>query len=318
VAGCTWIAKRVPAEASFMLFADGTARVSSAVQDIGTGTYTVLAQMVEEFTGIAAAKISVAIGDTRLPPGPFSGGSMATASMVPAVSSAVKAAVKNLLTVASENEASPLKGAKPDSLTLSGGRVHRKDQSPESGVPFGDIITAAKMHQIDGKGKSGASSADANAKEVSIHSFGAQFVEVSWEPLIARLRITRVLTVIDAGKIINPRTGRNQIEGAVVMGIGMALFEETHYDSQNGKPVNNNLADYVMTTNADSPDIDVVFLDYPDKALDEIGARGIGEIGLAGLAPAVTAAVYHATGVRVRDLPVKIEDLLAAKTPLAA
>jgi xanthine dehydrogenase YagR molybdenum-binding subunit len=98
------------------------------------------------------------------------------------------------------------------------------------------------------------------------------------------------------------------------MGIGMALFEETYYDQRNGKPVNNNLADYVMTTNADAPDIDVAFLDYPDMTLDELGARGIGEIGLAGVAPAITAAVYHATGVRVRDLPVKIEDLLKGES----
>ncbi|MGI4849352.1 MAG: molybdopterin cofactor-binding domain-containing protein, partial [Janthinobacterium lividum] len=239
----------------------------------------------------------------------------ATASMVPAVSQAVREAVKNLLKVASEHEESPFKGSKPDSLTLSAGRVHRKDQAPEAGVPFADIMHVAKINQIDGQGKAGASSEDENAKKLSLHSYGAHFVEVLWEPAIARLRVSRVVTVIDGGRIINPRTGRNQIEGAVVMGIGMALFEETHYDQRSGKPVNNNLADYVMTTNADAPDIDVVFLDYPDLALDELGARGIGEIGLAGFAAATTAAVYHATGVRVRDLPVKIEDLLKAEHP---
>jgi xanthine dehydrogenase YagR molybdenum-binding subunit len=112
--------------------------------------------------------------------------------------------------------------------------------------------------------------------------------------------------------VINARTGRNQIEGAIVMGVGMALFEETHYDSRSGAPINRNLADYVMTTHADSPAIDVAFLDYPDFALNALGARGIGEIGLAGIAPAITSAVYHATGVRVRDLPVRIEDLLTS------
>jgi xanthine dehydrogenase YagR molybdenum-binding subunit len=118
--------------------------------------------------------------------------------------------------------------------------------------------------------------------------------------------------VIDVGKIMNPRPARNQVEGAIVMGIGMGLFEETHYDQRNGRPLNCNLADYVMTTSADCPEIDVTFLDYPDKVLNEFGARGVGEIGLAGVAPAITAAVYHATGVRVRELPVKIEDLLPA------
>jgi xanthine dehydrogenase YagR molybdenum-binding subunit len=122
--------------------------------------------------------------------------------------------------------------------------------------------------------------------------------------------VSRIVSVIDVGRVMNQRPARNQVEGAVVMGIGMALFEETIYDKRNGHPINNNLADYIMTTNADAPEIDVTFLDYPDLVLNEYGARGVGEIGLAGVAPALTAAVYHATGIRVRELPVKIEDLL--------
>jgi xanthine dehydrogenase YagR molybdenum-binding subunit len=116
---------------------------------------------------------------------------------------------------------------------------------------------------------------------------------------------------MDAGRILNPLAARNQIEGAVVMGIGMALLEHTSYDRQNGAPINSNLADYVMAVNADAPPIEVHFLDFPDKELNELGARGIGEIGLAGFAAAVTAAVHHATGVRVRELPIKIENMLA-------
>ena len=120
------------------------------------------------------------------------------------------------------------------------------------------------------------------------------------------------MTVINAGRIINPLAGRNQIEGAVVMGIGMALLEHTSYDPQNGAPINSNLADYIVAVNADVPKLDVHFVDFPDKELNELGARGIGEIGLAGIAAAITAAVYHATGVRVRELPVRIEDLLTS------
>jgi xanthine dehydrogenase YagR molybdenum-binding subunit len=145
----------------------------------------------------------------------------------------------------------------------------------------------------------------------STHSFGCHFVEVTWQPEIARLRLARVVAVIDAGRIINPLAARNQIEGAVVMGIDMALFEHTAYDPQTGAPINSSLADYIVTVNADVPPIDVHFLDFPDKAINELGARGIGEIGLTGIAAAITAAVLHATGVRVRELPVKIEDLLA-------
>ena len=121
------------------------------------------------------------------------------------------------------------------------------------------------------------------------------------------------MTVIDAGRIINPLAGRNQIEGSVVMGVGMALLEETHYDPQSGAPINSNLADYMMAVNADVPKLEVHFLDYPDIAINALGARGIGEIGLAGIAAAITAATHHATGVRVRELPIKIEDLLTSK-----
>ncbi|MFZ0300001.1 MAG: molybdopterin cofactor-binding domain-containing protein, partial [Candidatus Sulfotelmatobacter sp.] len=145
----------------------------------------------------------------------------------------------------------------------------------------------------------------------STHSFGCHFVEVTWQPEIARLRVSRVVSVMDGGRIINPLAGRNQIQGAVVMGIGMALLEHTSYDPQNGAPINSNLADYVVAVNADAPPIEVHFLDYPDKEINEVGARGIGEIGLTGIAAAITAAVHHATGVRVRELPVKIENLLA-------
>jgi xanthine dehydrogenase YagR molybdenum-binding subunit len=120
-----------------------------------------------------------------------------------------------------------------------------------------------------------------------------------------------VVTVIDAGRMLNPRAARNQIEGAVVMGVGMAMLEDTEYDQRTGAPINSNLADYIMAVSADCPQIDVTFLDYPDYHLNALGARGVGEIGLAGIAAAITSAVHHATGIRVRDLPVRIEDLLA-------
>lgn len=129
-------------------------------------------------------------------------------------------------------------------------------------------------------------------------------------PSPTRRKFLLTVTVMDAGRIINPLAGRNQIVDGVVMGIGMALLEHTSYDPQNGAPINSSMADYIVAVNADVPPIDVHFLNYPDKEINELGARGIGEIGLAGVAPAITAAVHHATGVRVRELPVKIENLL--------
>jgi len=193
---------------------------------------------------------------------------------------------------------------------MTGGKVHIKTQPPETGVPYESLLKMANVAAANGEGQSGPMGA--KAQEYSTHSFGAQFVEVEWDPGIARLRVSRVVTVIDGGRIINRITATNQIAGAVVMGVGMGLLEQTIYDQRNGIPINGNFADYLVSTCADMPKIDVTFLDHPDPVLGEYGARGIGEIGLAGVAPAITAAVYHATGVRVRELPVRIEDLLTS------
>ncbi len=312
VAACSWLGARQPAQASVTLRADGTARVACATQDLGTGTYTIMAQLVSAQTGIPLDHIEVVLGDTALPPGPISGGSTATASVIPAVLQAVRGAVKVLLRNAARSKA--FAGHKPDALALSGGRVHVKADMAAAGVPYGAIIAAAGLGAItaDANAAEGGFSGDPLKKKWSINSYGAHFAEVMWWPEIARLRVSRVVSVIDAGRMLNPRAARNQIEGAVVMGVGMALLEHTHYDTTTGAPVNRNLADYVMATHADSPAIDVTFLDYPDPVLNELGARGVGEIGLAGVAAAIGNAVYHATGLRKRELPIMIEDLLGA------
>ncbi len=310
MAGAAWIAERFAAAANVELRDDGTARVACGTQDIGTGTYTILAQLTSQRTGVPLEKVEVALGDTSLPEGPVSGGSMATGSVVPAVFAAADSAIASLLTIATTTPGSPFEKRNPDELSFENGRVFVKADSPAGGVPFADLLRRANIRLVTGNGKSEATFGNPKPK-FSTHSFGCHFVEVTWQPEIARLRVSRVVTVMDAGRIINPLAGRNQIEGAVVMGIGMALLEHTTYDPQNGAPINSNLADYIVAVNADLPPIEVHFLDYPDKEINELGARGIGEIGLAGFAAAVTAAVHHATGVRVRELPVKIENLLA-------
>ena len=311
MAGCTWVAARFPAEASVQLRDDGTVRVASGTQDIGTGTYTILAQLAAEKTGVPLDKVEVVLGDTSLPEGPVSGGSMVTGSMVPVVYKAAESAIESLLNIATTTPGSPFEKRKPADLAFAGGRVFVKTDGPAKGVPFQDLLRRANVRLVTGSGKDEGSFGNPKPK-FSTQSFGCHFVEVTWQPEIARLRVSRVVSVIDAGRILNPLAGRNQIEGAVVMGIGMALLEHTHYDPQNGAPINSNLADYMMAVNADVPPIDVHFLDYPDKEINELGARGIGEIGLAGVAAAITAATYHATGVRVRELPIKIEDLLTS------
>jgi xanthine dehydrogenase YagR molybdenum-binding subunit len=311
VAGCSWIAERCETEASVELLSNGEARVSCATQDIGTGTYTVLSKVVADRTGLANDRIQVVLGDTNLPAGPISGGSWATASVIPAVIDAADKAQQTLFAIATSGPEAAFSKAKADELALTNGRVHLKTAPAADGIPFEQILVKANVRAATGNGKS-AGTFGAPDKKFSTHSFGAQFAEVTWQPETARLRVSRVVTVIDGGRILNPKPAANQIQGAVVMGIGMALFEATRYDTRFGVPINNNLADYILTTNADAPTIDVTFLDYPDLVLNPLGARGVGEIGLAGIAPAITNAVYHATGVRVRELPVRVEDLLGA------
>jgi xanthine dehydrogenase YagR molybdenum-binding subunit len=309
VAAASWGAGRGGCQATVILRDDGTARTSCAAQDPGMGTYTIFAQVVSDKTGIPVEKIEVVLGDSDLVPGATSGGSTLTATVMPAIADAANAAVGSVLMMATHQDG-PFAGKQPQEMAMSNGRVHVKGESPASGVAFADILRAAKVGYVSGEGKSGRLGSDTKARDYSTHSFGAQFVEVEWRPQIAQLRVSRVVSVMDAGRIINMKTGTNQIQGAAVMGIGMALLEQTIYDPRNGHPINDNFADYLVPTNADVPAIDVHFLGIPDPMMGEYGARGIGEIGLAGVAPAITAAVYHATGIRVRELPVKIEDLL--------
>ncbi len=313
MAAASWGAWRGPCEANVQLRDDGTARASCATQDIGTGTYTVFAQVVSDKTGIPIEKIDVVLGDSALPSGPTSGGSTATATVLPAIADAAVGAMKSVIASAATSKGSPFNGRKQEELTMTEGRVHLKDQPASSGVPYEQILKTAKVGYANGDGHSGGLGSDTDASKYSTHSFGAQFAEVEWNPRIAQLRVSRIVSVIDGGRIINMKTGTNQISGAVVMGVGMALLEQTVYDQRNGHPMNDNFAEFLVPTSADSPQIDVHFLDIPDPQMGEYGARGIGEIGLAGVAPAITAAVYHATGVRVRELPVRIEDLLASK-----
>ena len=309
MASCAWGAGRFPAEALVEILRDGTARVKTGTQDIGTGTYTVLAMVAAEALGLPIGRIDVRLGDTTLPPGPISGGSLVTASVIPAVTDAARGAVRALLKAAMSQPNGAFASSRASDLEFRDGKVRKKGDAA-SAVSVADVLGRANLPGVQALGKSETTYGGEEDRKYSLHSYGAHFVEITWQRETARLRVSRVVTVIDAGRIINPKPARNQIEGAVVMGIGMALLEETTYDHRSGAPINANLADYMVATNADAPRIDVTFLDHPDTVVNSMGARGVGEIGLAGTAAAITSAVYHATGVRVRELPVTIEKLL--------
>lgn len=313
LAGASWIAMCLPCTANVEFCANGRLCVRCGTQDIGTGTYTVFAQILSQKTGVPLDRIDVILGDSSLPEGPMSGGSMVTGSVLDAIAKGADGAIDRLLKLASVTEGSPLYGVKADEIAFMQGRLHKKGGAPDAGMHFADLLKMARLSGVSAEGKTRPTWEDPKAKGVSLYSYGAQFVEVEYDPGIARLRVSRAVSVIDAGRIINPRAAANQIAGAVVMGVGMGLLEETIYDPRSGQPINGSLADYLVATSADAPEIDVEFLNYPDPAMGEYGARGVGEIGLAGVAAAITAAVYHATGVRVRELPVRIEHLLQSQ-----
>jgi xanthine dehydrogenase YagR molybdenum-binding subunit len=309
VAACSWIAERFGCMAAVDLRDDGTVRVASAIQDIGTGTYTIMAQMVAERLGIPIERVEVVLGDTDLPAGPVSGGSMASASLVAPIHEAIAKAGETLIAAACAGGDAPFGGSKPDALVFRDGKISAK-QGSQRAMSFDAVLKALKIASVPGRGSGEATFMAPGKPKFSKHSFGAHFVEVTWQPEIARLRVSRIVSVIDAGRILNPLAARNQIEGSLVMGVGMALLEGTEYDARNGAPMNASLADYIVATHADMPQLDVHFIEYPDTVLNELGARGVGEIGLAGAAAAITNAVYHATGFRARDLPLKLEQLL--------
>jgi len=301
MAACNWDAFRTPSEARVALKADGTACVTCAVQDIGTGTYTIAAQTIASLTGLPFERIEVKLGDSSFPDSTLSGGSWATASVLPAIAQAARTAIAQLKTFATQSDGY-FAGARPEDLTLAGGCLIHGEQS----VDFARILNQLNFAAAEGH----ARTPGAPSGKFSFSSFGAHFAEVRWDAGISRLRVSRVVSAIDVGRAINPMMSRNQVEGAIVMGIGMALFEGAEYDEHTGVPTNNNYAEYVVPVHADQPELEVILLDYPDFELNEFGARGIGEIGITGLAAAIANAVYHATGKRVRDLPITLDKLM--------
>ncbi len=302
MATSTYPTNRRPCHARIRVNANGTVLVQSGVQDLGTGTYTIMAQCAADRLGVDIARVSAQLGDSRLPPGPVSGGSATAASVIPAIEAAADALRARLVTLAASDPR--LAGVAPSDIKLDGFALVAHGQR----VPLPDIMQRAGVGYVDAQGSSAPGDA---YKAHSCHAFGAQFAEVRIDPDFGTIRVSRVVSCFDVGRLLNARTGRSQLLGGIVFGIGMALQEETLVDRATGRIVNSNIADYHMPVNADVPEIDVMTVDAPDLATGALGAKGAGELPMVGVAPAIANAVFHATGKRIRHLPIRVEDVLA-------
>ena len=305
MATATYPTNRSPASAVARLLADGTAVVQSGSQDIGTGTYTVMTQVAADALGLPVEKVRFELGDTTMPNSPVSGGSQTAASVGSAVHLAATEARSKVLQLALADTASPLYGSNVQDITALDGLLRLKNSA--KGETYGAILARHGMKMIEAR-------ADAKPGEekdkFSMHSFGAQFAEVHVEPDLGEVRVTRWVGAFGVGRLLNAKTGRSQLIGGIVYGIGMALMEHTVMDPNLGRVVTADLAEYHVPVNADVPAIEALVVDEYDPHINPVGAKGIGEIGITGVAAAIANAVYHATGKRVRDLPITLDKLL--------
>lgn len=301
MATATYGASRGQASIKVRLYPDGTASVSGTAADLGTGQYTVFAVLAADELGIPVQRVRPELGDSTSPAAANAGGSNSTCTNGPAVQVAAKAVQKSLIDLAVTNPRSPFHGQDPASVLYRDGSV----SSGGLTMSFGALLTTCDVGGVEAVG----TSPRLVDPERGFRSFGAHFCEVRVHRLTGEPRVTRWLSVCDAGTIVNTKAARSQIQGAVVMGIGQALLEATEVDTS-ARFTNANLASYLVPVHADIPPIEVRFLDHPDTIISGLGAKGIGELGIVGVAGAIANAVHHATGVRVRDLPITLEKLL--------
>ncbi|OUJ72208.1 xanthine dehydrogenase family protein molybdopterin-binding subunit [Hymenobacter crusticola] len=307
------------------LYADGHAVVQSGATDLGTGTYTVMTQVAADSLGLTVDKVRFELGDTRLPTAPNSGGSVAAGTVSSSIYMAAQDVWQKLTKLAVQDKRSPLYRAKPEEVTNEKGRLILKNDKSK-GEDFAALMKRLELTDIEGTGngkygagyESGmaASAADSGHKDDagqhSMHSFGTHFCEVRVDPELGTVRVSRWVSVHAAGRILNAKTARSQIIGGSIFGIGSALMEQTVRDDHFARYTNASLADYHIPVNADIPEMTVEFIDEHDPYINAMGVKGIGEISMVGVAAAVANAVFHATGKRIRSLPITPEKVLNA------
>ncbi len=307
MATATYPANRSAAQASVRFEPNGRVTVSCGTQDLGTGTYTIMAQIAAASLDMPISLVDAKLGDTKQPKGVGSGGSQTAASVGPAVQDAAQQAVLKLVTLEIGNAASPFHGAQPDDLQFKDGKLFRTS-APASGISFTEVIMRNGGQAVEAKGSAEPSQ---DVEQYSQHSWGAVFAEVGVDETLGMVRVRRVTAVYDVGTLLNEKTAKSQFIGGIVWAIGLVLEEETHIDSVTGRPVNNNLAEYHMPVNLDIGTLDVSAVGIPDKNFNKLGARGIGEIGITGATAAIANAIYNATGKRIREAPITPDKLMA-------
>ena len=299
-----WEALQVPTAARIVLTGNGHAEVSCATSDIGTGTYTIMAQVAADMLGLPIDNVTVKLGDSTLPQSQVEGGSWTAASVAHAIAVTADEVRKELLGLAQRMPNAPLAGAHPDDVVLADGMIVSKGDASRA-VSIADAMRHGAVDRIEHE-KSAEFKADSKHAR-NTHS--AIFAEVKVDEQLGVIRVTRVVDAVAAGRILNTKTASSQVMGSVVWGIGMALHEETLVDHSFGRIMNANIAEYHVPVNADVQDIKVIFVDEPDNVVNPLGIKGVGEIGMVGVAAAIANAVYHATGKRVRDLPITLDKL---------
>jgi xanthine dehydrogenase YagR molybdenum-binding subunit len=293
---------RMASQACVAIGRDASVVVRCGTQDIGTGTYTVLAQLAAETLGVPLAQVAVELGDTLLPEGPYSGAHLATASFTPAVEEAAQSLRRRLIERAAADPLSPLFRAPADRLTIDDGLI--RSRAGNRSEKLADLLARSD----DGLEATASAQPDDKATH-SASGFGAVFAEVRIDPELGEVRVTRLTGAYAAGRVLNPLLAKSQHIGGLVWGIGLALHEATIMDRRLGRIVNDNLADYLIPVHADMPRFDVHLVPEDDPHLAS-GIKGIGMLSVVGVAAAIANAVYHATGRRIRDLPIKLEHFL--------
>lgn len=296
-----------PAQARAVLRRDGTALLETAGADMGQGAWTALAQIAADGVGLPADRIEFRSGTSDQPDGGIAGGSGHTASVGGALYSAGSDVIAKLAGIATNDPASPLFGAGNVGVAARDGRLYRADDETRN-ESYEDILARAGLDEIEGSGSGGRDPAEAEARAMFSH--GAVFAEVTIDPDLYQIRVSRLVGAFAAGRIINPKLARSQLTGGMIWGVGFALHEEGLHDTRTGRPMNADFAGYHVPINADVPSVEAFIVEEDDPYVNPLGIKGVGEIGITGTVGAIANAVWHATGVRIKSFPIHIDALM--------